>query len=246
MVSNTAAIRRRFFRVGRVVLLGSILLLAGAISAFTTMRLIIRSGEVQVPELVGKSSSQAKALLEETDLGLKILGERYDPAAASGAVLVQSPGAGTAIKEGRDVRVVVSLGPRRSVTPSLAGATLRAARLMAEERGYELGDIGYISSEASPDEIIAQTPEPNTKEVVNRKIDLLISNGSTSRTFVMPDLIGQEFNQAIAALERYNLKVGAVTYRLYENVAKGTVARQTPEAGYPVAGGAGVSLEVTK
>lgn len=245
MVPDAAAIRRRFFRVGRVVLLGSILLLAGAISAFTTMRLIIRSGEVQVPQLIGKSSSQAKAVLEETDLGLKILGERYDQA-APGTVLVQSPGAGTAIKEGRDVRVVVSLGPRRSVTPSLAGATLRAARLMAEERGYELGDIGYISSEASPEEIIAQTPEPNTKEVVNRKIDLLISNGSTSRTFVMPDLIGQEFNQAIAALERYNLKVGAVTYRLYENIAKGTVARQTPEAGYPVAGGAGVSLEVTK
>ena len=75
---------------------------------------------------------------------------------------------------------------------------------------------------------------------------LLVSRGPGGASYVMPDLIGREVGEALAALQSAGLKVGDVRYRTYPGVEPGIVLRQAPPAGYPVSSRAALTLDVSK
>ena len=238
--------QNRTMLVGKFFLLVGSLVAVGLFSAYVGMRLAVRGTEVGVPSIIGLSIEEATFALEKLSLEVGIIGERFDPKISDGGIISQHPRVGGQIKSSGEVQVVVSLGEKRNPVPDLRGSTLRVARLMVSQLGYELGNISQISVPGSAgQEVIQQFPPPNSKETLSPRIDVLISSALVAR-YVMPKVTGMGLNKAILLFEKNGLKVGKVQYRSYPNVSRGVVVKQFPEPGHPLMEKSSMNLEVAR
>src|SRR5579862_1570672 len=158
------------FRMGLLVF---ILAAAAFLSAITTMRFAVQGREVAMPNLVGKSSADAMAILQGRGLQLKVVDRVYSDLPAN-AVARQSPPEGERMKVGQNAHVVLSLGAQNVTTPSLMGESLRVARIQLLQAGMQLGEVTTVATATSTmsDTILQQTPAPGTK-AASPRVDLL-------------------------------------------------------------------------
>src|ERR1700740_523290 len=91
----------RFSQWSGIVLMVSILGVAGIVSALTAMRFAIRGREVEVPTLSGKTGEQAKEILARRGLLLKVASSQFSSEVPEGQIVAQIPPAGTRIKVNR-------------------------------------------------------------------------------------------------------------------------------------------------
>src|SRR5262245_56003903 len=102
-------------------------------SGYFTMRLALTGRRISVPDVTGLTVPEAQQQLSRQKLNLESSAERYDDRLEKGRILAQDPPMGAAIKEGRKVKVVTSLGPRVFKIPDLRGQSERAALLKLQE-----------------------------------------------------------------------------------------------------------------
>jgi serine/threonine-protein kinase len=227
-------------------LLAVALLAAAGLSALATMRVVLTAQEVVVPSLIDQRVPEAGALASANGLLLRIEGKRHDPRIPPDRIMAQEPPPGANLKAQRSVRVWVSLGPRRLVVPAVEGASLRTARLELEQAGVGVARIAQVGDAAPEGTVLVQLPPPGEIEGAGAGAALLVSLGSSSRRYVMPDLIGRPAEQVREALERAGLRAAEVRFRSYPGVAPGIVLRQVPAAGHPVDPSTNISLEVSR
>src|SRR5918995_6781547 len=128
------AFKTRVWSAGKLLLLGGALLLTYVLFAAAAMRLALKTREVVVPDLTGKTVSGATASLSEAGLNLKVEeGRRIDPKVPAGQILTQEPQAGLRTRRQRSVKVWVSAGPRATIIPSLSGESERTAQLRLQQ-----------------------------------------------------------------------------------------------------------------
>jgi serine/threonine-protein kinase len=238
--------RRRPGRAQRTALI--LLVLAGA--AFATglalfnglvmPQLIHGRGEVRVPDLASLSVEQAEQSLRQLGLKLSRSGERFDPAVPRGLVLQQDPPAQSAVRAGRRVLVVVSLGEEFSSVPQLFGISLRGARILIERTGLAVGGVTRAPSEDVGEGLVVAT-DPPAESVLPREapVGLLVSTGSAAESFVMPELLGRDLLAVRRQLEAFGFRVlspeGAS--------ARGMIIVQQPAPGTRVDRGTVVTLQ---
>ena len=75
---------------------------------------------------------------------------------------------------------------------------------------------------------------------------LLVNRGERDRTYVMPDLIGVAAEAAAEVLRARGFRVTVVGDHPYPGLPAGTVLRQSPQAGFQIAPGEAISLEVSR
>ena len=87
-------------------------LLAGVffICAFLVTYISLRGRSVQVPDVMGKSESEATDALDDAGLRMKITGRALSTRFEANLVSDQSPSSGTLVKTGQIVRVNISTG----------------------------------------------------------------------------------------------------------------------------------------
>lgn len=239
------ALRTRVWSAGKLLLL--VAALVGTFVVFTaaSMRFALRSREVQVPDFTNRTANEATALAGDLGLAIKLdEARRLDPKIAAGHVLAQDPPAGTTTRPQRSVRVWLSAGARSSRVPSLSGQTERTAQLRLSQDGFELAAVSEIRSEAFPsDVVIAQDPPATTP---GDRVALLINRGEQAFFYVMPDLIGVDGERAANILRGRGVRVAVVGSVPYPGVTPGIVLRQSPQAGFQIAPGDPISLEVSR
>lgn len=96
--------------------------LAGAGAAYAVRDKVFVASH-RLPALVSLSTSRADAALQRYHDHVQVLRRRYSTTAAAGTVLRQIPAAGTAVKDGSSVDVVVSSGPPPVAVPDLTGVS---------------------------------------------------------------------------------------------------------------------------
>ncbi len=236
---------KRFFR-GVAIFLA--LIGVGVISAFAVVALLLRQEEVRVPDFTGQDIVTVIETLNQQGLQLKI--DRREPSQqmARDTVVSQSPAGGSAIKKGRQVHVIVSLGPSDLQTPKLVGEHFRKADIMIRQAGFLPGPVSRIASESvERDIVIAQDPEPGSPLDKSGKIGLLISAGKRPETLVMPKLTGKGAEEAVTSIERIGLQYRLVHRSTGDRPETGRlVIQQKPGAGSPVAADAVVEIVVSK
>ena len=79
-------------------------------SAFLVMYLTLRGRSVEVPDITGKTESEAMDVLDDAGLRMKVAGRATSPRFEVNLVSDQSPSVGTVVKTGQIVRVTVSTG----------------------------------------------------------------------------------------------------------------------------------------
>jgi beta-lactam-binding protein with PASTA domain len=235
----------RVWGAGKLLLLGGALFLTYVLFTAAAMRVALKSREVVVPSLAGKTVNDATAVLSQSGLNLRVEeARRPDPKVPAGQILSQDPEAGARTRRERSVKVWVSAGPRSTIVPTLLGDSDRAARLRLQQEGLELAGISEIrSGEYPPDAVIAQNPEPKSSAP---KVAVLVNRAERGATYVMPDLIGVNGDRAADLLRARAFRVAVVGDHPYPGVPAGIVLRQNPQAGFQIAPGEPISLEVSR
>jgi len=239
------ALGTRVWSAGKLVLLGGGLVATYLIFAAASMRLALRAREVQVPDFTNRTANEATAIADDLGLAMKIDdARRPDPKVGAGRVLAQDPTAGSVARRQRTVRVWLSAGQRAATVPLLIGETERTAQLRLAQDGLTLSDLSEIRSHTySPDVVVAQTPPAKT---AGAAVALLVNRGERGASYVMPDLIGINGDRAAEILRNRGFRVAVVGSTPYPGIAAGIVIRQTPQAGFQVAPGEPISLEVSR
>jgi serine/threonine-protein kinase len=239
------ALTTRVWGAGKILLLAGALVATYLLFAAASMRIALRTREVAVPALAGRSINEATTLLADAGLHLKVEeGRRVDPKVPAGQVVAQEPVAGYRTRRERSVKVWLSAGPRSTIVPALTGESERTAQLRVKQEGLELGDVASIRSSDYPAAaVIAQTPPPKSNAA---KVSLLVNRGERGSTYVMPDLIGVNGDRAADLLRARGFRVAVVGEHPYPGVPAGVVLRQNPQAGFQIAPGEPISLEVSR
>lgn len=138
------------------------LLAIGIISAHITFKLLSFSRTVVVPDMRSKTMIEANSMLREKGLYIRLEGEDYDSYIHQGNIIRQDIPQGSEVKEGREIGIVLSKGPRVQYVPDVVGHSIDRAESVLKEKGIRLGKIIYVHSDKFPKNIIiAQRPETN-------------------------------------------------------------------------------------
>jgi len=239
------ALKGRVWTAGKFFVLACGLLATFLVFAMAAMRVTIRLREVAVPDLVGRTLPDATARLAALDLSVTVEdGPRVDPSVPKGAVVAQDPSEGVATRRQRSVRVWLSAGPSTIKVPGLVGEAERAAQARLQDASVTLSDRAEIRSRDYPSgAVIAQDPVANTEAT---QVALLVNLGERGATFVMPDFIGTSGASAVELLRARGFRVTVVGDHPYPGVPAGVVLRHHPPAGFQIAPGEPISLEVSR
>lgn len=234
----------RVWSAGKLLLIGGALLLTYGLFAAAAMRVALKTREVVVPSLAGKTINEATSLLSQAGLNLKVEGSTVDPKTPAGQILSQEPQAAVRTRRERSVKVWVSSGPRVTMVPALVGESDRTAQLRLQQEGLQLTELAEVRSADYPaGTIIAETPPPKSNSPT---VALLVNRGERGATYVMPDLIGVNGDRAADLLRARGFRVALVGDHPYPGVPAGVVLRQNPPAGFQIAPGEPISIEVSR
>jgi len=232
--------------IGCLSYLGMLGVLFGLVS-YVAFSQFVRSGVTPAPELFGLPEEEAVALL--ADQGLRSAwseeDDRYDERVPAGHVLMQKPRAGTLVKRGSAVTIILSRGPQRIQVPPLVGEALQAAQVTLTAAGLTLGRVVYLYTMTGPSGlVIAQQPAASLRVEPAAPVDIFLSLESSGEKYLMPDLIRHSYEEVRAFFEKRDFRLGRVSYQAYLGAAPGTVLRQFPQAGHPLRRGDVISLHV--
>ena len=230
---------------GRTLVLGVGLIATFGVFFLASLGVASRAREVQVPSLAGKSSAEAQSLLAGAGLtfGTDPI-RRADLTVPADHVITQEPSAGTVLRRGRTVRVRISDGARLSPLPDLIGLSERDATSRLGQDKIQISTTAEIrSGDMAADSVVAQDPPARS---TTRAVGLLVNRGAQGVTYVMPDLIGTPENRATELLRARGFRIAVVGYAAYPGLPGGIIIRQTPQAGFQIAPGEGISLEVSR
>jgi eukaryotic-like serine/threonine-protein kinase len=245
---------RRFFRwVVRVLILAVVFMA----SLLTAMRFAIHGRQTAVPKIVGMTPHDAEAALEAHGLVLDQTDRFYSAEIPAGRIVSQAPLPGEQVRRGWHVRVAESMGPQRVTIPDLTGNSERSAEISVKRRGLEMGTMAVADiPDATPDQIVAQSPPANATNVSAPRVSMLIAASEERKSYVMPDLRGKTEDEAVNAIVGAGLKVGSINSQPLpgadenspETLPAGTriVTKTVPGAGQRVWDGQGINLEVTR
>lgn len=199
-----------------------------------------------VPELTGLTLEEARALLEQEDVRVRV--RRISSNGPAGEVLEQSPAPGARVSADTVVVLTVSKAslPERVTVPGVEGLLTSEAASLLRQAGLDV-EIRTVSSSAPEGTVVNQDPAPE-EEVAPRTIVLLEVAGPpvpppAPVTIEVPRLVGLRAAEARSQLQELGLRS---TQRPVESTQpKGTVVRQSPGAGTKLREGQAVLLTIS-
>jgi eukaryotic-like serine/threonine-protein kinase len=187
--------------------------------------------EVVIPRLANRTMTEAQTSLEA--LGL-IVDVRFEPneLVPPDVVVGQEPIAGARLEVGEQVVLVVSDGPVGLTVPDLRGGQASEAERILGILGLEM-ELSEVRDEDVPmGQIVGTEPSEGSRSAPGATVTVLVSLGPEPRT--VPDVVGQLSHEAMAAIGRADLEIGAVTVRFVDDERVGRVLSTIPVAGAEV------------
>jgi serine/threonine-protein kinase len=129
-----------------------------------------------VPDLVGRTTSEAQRDLVAAGLGEMEITELPHPDVDAGTIIAQSPLPGQQIRPGADVRVALSSGPARVLVPDVLGFSADRAESMLARAGFDV-TRSVEESVASEGRVIRTDPEPGQPRTLPASVTIIVSAG---------------------------------------------------------------------
>jgi eukaryotic-like serine/threonine-protein kinase len=178
------------------------------IRKFQPVALFVSKGPqlYELPKLSDGTLDQAKVALNQAEMALGAITEKFDEAVAAGVVLAQDPAAGTPARHGTPVSLVVSKGPQPIPVPSVVGKeendavdAIEAAGLKAEVASAEVFDRKIPKGS-----VVSQSPANGTL-TKGGTVTLTVSKGP--KMVKVPSFVGKQASEARKGLEALGFKV---------------------------------------
>ena len=158
----------------------------------------------RVPALRGQVLDDAQQALDGASLEYGEAVRRYDDRVASGRVIRTDPVAGTSLRRGQAVDVVVSRGPRPIEVPDYTGKSADTAERALRRRGFEVRTSEEHSDSVTKGQVISQSPDSGTGQKGD-EVALVVSQGPVLVT--VPNVVGAGLAEATRALEAAGFQV---------------------------------------
>jgi beta-lactam-binding protein with PASTA domain len=219
---------------------GALILVAAVVAAV----LLLHTNEVTVPSVAGQS--QAAAVLRLQRAGLTpIVGQASSASVPAGAVVSQSPRAGSEVKRGSRVSIVISNGPESLAMPKVVGLSGTAALAKLRAAGLQPTTQSQPSAKIAAGTVISTVPSAGTDLQKGSGVVVVLSSGPQQVS--VPEVTGETQAEAKAALAAAGLKLGTVTHQTAPaGQSAGAVLSQSPVAGTQLQTGQPVSLVVAQ
>ncbi len=199
-----------------------------------------RHGESQtVPDLIGKTTSEAMDALDNLDLEYAVMDSTFDPDERPLTILNQDPLPDSKVKSGRTIYVTVNMAeaPKTEIPRFEVGTSLVSVREILESHGLKVGEIIYKPFEYRDvflDMRIhgeRKSLKPGTRIPKGTKIDLVLGNGLGDTKIIIPDLRGLTYIEAVNLIQLKELSIGTVIATgSIKDSADALVYRQFPMA----------------
>jgi len=208
---------------------------------YVIMPRVVRLGnEVEVPDVCGKSLSEAQSMLNDFYLKGVVSGKKWDDQLPEDFVISQKPLPTRRVKKGKKVFLVISKGREEVAVPNLLGLSRVEAENFVVNMGLSIKETKYVPSNFPPNTVVRTDPPFNTYVAKSSRITLFVSSGGQKLT--VPDLIGKDVWEARNLLQKLGLVVGEVEYIDESYAGSGEVLFQFPRPGKKVAKGDTVTL----
>lgn len=213
------------------------------------MPLIVAGGvEIDVPDLREMPISLAQRVCAAKGIEL-VRGERMrmDSRHKPGTVVDQFPVAGSKVKSGRRIEVVLSIREQLLLCPDVLGRSPREAMLVADSTGIVVKkeNISCQHSDTLPEGVImSQRPLPRERIPRNSELNLTVSLGQKPDKIVAPELIGRHFSEIDLLLAKYDLSLGQISRYPQKSTREGIIIEQTPKSGTAMVSGQRIDVKI--
>ena len=204
-----------------------------------TVGLVLSRGpeRYEVPVLRGRTEEAARRLLEETNLAVGNAEHRFHGKVERGSVISTDPAAGTSLKPGTAVVLVISDGKEPVAVPNVVNLSVEEAT-----KALEAGDLRANITEKFDDtvpagSVVSQDPASGTADK-NSFVQLVISKGPP--VFEVPQVVGKN----IAEAQQIITDAGFVPAPQQLPGGPGTVLNQDPGGGSKHPKGTTITLYV--
>ena len=226
--TNTAKKGPNKKAIGVIVAIIAVIAIA-AIAAFALNGSGNGSGNIAVPNVVGKSLDEATQEIEAAGLEVGSVSERSDDKYEEGQVASQDPAAGTKRAEGSRVNLVVSSGTSQSSVPDVSGKTADEARKILTDAGFQVqAGAAKYSDTVEKDRVVQTDPAAGQSIPKNSVVTYYLSLGKEGTE--VPNVVGSSQGSATTTLSNAGFNVTSES--VYDdNVPNGQVISQTPAGG---------------
>ncbi len=233
--------RKRVMWMRRGIITLVTLLILGSIGMVANMLLFGPNGDaVTVPNVQGRSLTDAVALLDQSHLNYQILESVYDKDHPEGTVLRQTPAANSQVKSGRIVSLTVSKGIELRQVPMVVGATERTAVVQMQNETFQVKVVFEQSSTIAEGTVIRQEPESFKKIPMGSEVLLTVSSGL--QKIKVPNLQGKTVAEAQNLLLEAGFGLGDVGVTADPARPRGVITAQQPSADTELSKGSAVHV----
>ncbi|HZK43579.1 MAG TPA: protein kinase [Syntrophomonadaceae bacterium] len=244
--SEADKLKKRRIKTGRMTIL--VVAIIGLLSGVLfVMGNNLFGNEVIVPDIVGMDIKEAKDELEKEGLKMTLVNKEFSNDYEVDQVISQDPKEGMKVKEGREIKVILSKGAELKKVPYVVGYKIADAKLMIKNEGFEVGEVQKAHDSKYPiDVVISQNPASGSKSGKNTSIDLMISLGEAPDRAPMPNLIGLTLDEARNKLKEHKLLIGEIKKLESNEYYKDIVIDQDTEAGVLIDEESSIIITVSK
>jgi serine/threonine-protein kinase len=194
------------------------------------------------PNFVGETQQNARKLADNADLELSFSKKPCENQ-TKGNICSQDPTAGTDVKKGDTISLVVSTGAPKVTVPDVTGLTYEKAKADLEDKGFVV-DQKTEESDRTPGVVIKQDPKGDTDQEKGSTITLTVAKEAEKST--VPDVLGQSCDQAKAQMTASNLVGNCTEVETDDDNQVGKVIQTTPQAGTSVDKNSSVNIQIGK
>lgn len=235
--SNTSTIL--LVVAGVLVLIGAILIGKWAFSGKNA-----GNDTFKAPNFVSQTYAEAKKMAENRDLTLVRKNQACEEE-PKGNVCSQDPTAGTTVKKGDTINLVVSTGAPKVVVPNVTGKTLDEATSILGADKYQFHiKTKYEESTETENLVLKQNPELGAEVQKGSTITLTVAKKKQQVT--VPDVSGKTCDEATAQMTASNLVASCTEVETDDANLVGKVIQTSPSANAQADPGSTVTIQIGK
>lgn len=226
----------------RIIVIGSVVLfLIAFLWAYFSFGNFWSNATVTVPNVVGKQVAVAENILSDHHLKVMV-NEVSNSDVPVGQVISMTPEAGSAVKEMRIIRLVVSKGGGDISMPDLKGMKLEDAKNTLSALGISISSIETKTDSSMDDNIVLdQTPKAFGKISKGDSIRLVV-NKKSAKQIQMPKIVGMTIKDAKSLLADLKLNINING----DGDDNAIITDQAPPSGSPIFEGSNVIVNGAK
>lgn len=137
--------------------------------------------EVVVPDVQNMTIEEAQNEVRDLGLNIELKSEEFSSQVSAGRIITQTPIAGSKLKKGDSISVIISRGNTKVPVPNVVGMKLSDAEKLLNDNGLLLGNVKYQYNSAKEGTVLEQSLLGGSSDE-GQKVSLVVSKGKETST----------------------------------------------------------------